>query len=1006
MFALIVHDPEKGVSRQLALRAERVTIGSAAGQSLVLRRPGVAGAHCALEPIEGGFKLVDQETEHGTLVNGSYIAQKRLEPGDRIELGGCVLVFERLARRRSGPGPTPAGARATSAGATRPAPAAAPAEASVAATASGSPAEAERPPRSRRRGSGGGLVKTALYTVASVAVIAGLSSVLPMFGPDAGAKEIVDDKLALARLRIEAGEYEAATKLFRDVERTEDGKYAPRVEPERAELERRLLERSQLGDALQEVRTSVGAPLDERLRRAKRLRDEASAYPTLEGGAILLVAELEAERRRRTQGIETPVDELTRMSDTFLEAKNFAGAVGVWAALGESDLATDAEVLAAATAEVEAAAAAEADRLLERAGEIAEREDWLGALIVLGDSELSSFRGTEAFGRLDRKAMEYEARLGPRDRRPPLPGRGEVASGPERPAPGRTAAETPSRPAPERPAEPSRPSADVGSGEVGDAVAVGDALFSGGDLPGALSAYGAAMSSRLGFADRQVLTRRIERANRAQWFLDTLRNQVEEDPARAGSLAVTTRTGDRSGKIVGVDGGGFTLADGSSIAPGELSSTSVHALAKLAKLTSEDRLNYAYFCMIDGDDSRVDQLLLKVAEDAALKNSVDSAIAFTRGMTDVPEWGFFRHEGEWLTFRERELARNLEAVHASVAKLDKRDDATHAEGLTELKALVPVAREEIVKLLYERRRATLAELVEQPELAAVDRIFEKRKELDARREAALGKIFDSDWYFYPYSPPECPPDKATLYPKRQQEVDALVDEVREVWGNEFQEPSGGVNLSKRFETLLSRLRAEQQLLVVADPDDFREEEQLAVFKLLPAGSKVTIRNLAVDADERVRLDRDVQVLAHNATAKSIALAQEREQVWITNCYRRMMGRQAVAWNDKLIKAARGHSDWMSRSGKFSHFNDEDPALRSPGDRIRAQGYVAGGAGENIARSGGARAAHDAWLHSSGHHRNILFPSHRELGVGNVGAYWTQNFAGGAEYSGNLVEFGN
>lgn len=983
MYALVIHDPEKGVSRQLALRTERVTIGSAAGQTLVLRRPGVAPFHCSFEPIDHGFKIVDQNTDHGTMVNGSHIAQKRLEPGDRIELGGCVLVFERLARRRSAPG---AGGTAASG----------PVAAPPASTADEGESSERPSARPRRRRGGAGLAKTALYTAAAVALLAGLSSIIPSMSPNASAKAAIEDKIALARLRLHAGEFEATTRLFREIEATEDGKHRDRISSERAELERTLLRRNQLVSELRALEAEVGTPPEDRLRRARGLEAESDGLPDVRDDAALLVASLEGEAREAAQGIETPVDELNRMSDSFLDARNFAGATSVWASLSESELATDAELLAGAVAEIEAAADAEAERLLERSDAIAERSDWLGALIVLDDSELNAFRGTEAYKRLDRRAMEYEANLGPREKRAPLPD-APVASG-------RTAAPEPPREEP-RPTKPPREDSP-GSGDVQDAVAMGDALFSGGDLAGALSAYGEAMSSRLGFGDRQLLTRRIERANRSQWFLDTLRNQIEAEPDRAGSLAVATRDGSRSGKITGVEGAGFTLAGGESVSPAELASSSVHALAKQVKLTSEDRLNYAYFCMIDGDDTRVDQLLMKASDDPSLKNSVDSAIAFTRGMADVPEWGFFRHENEWLTFRERELARNLEAVHASVAKLERKDDDSHGTGLDELKALVPVAREEIVRILYERRKSMLSELTQQPELAAIDRLLDARRAVDERRAAALEKIFDSDWYFYPYSPPECPPDKATLYPKRQQEVDALVAEVRKLWGNEFEEISGGVNLSSKFVRLLARLRAEQKLLVVADPDQFTEEKELAVFKLLPVAQKVTLRNIALDTDEREKLDRDIQVLAHNGSEKSVALPQEKEQIWITNCYRLMMGRQAVAFNDKLIKAARGHSEWMSRSGKFSHFNDEDPNLRSPGDRIKAQGYVAGGAGENIARVGGARASHDAWLHSSGHHRNILFPSHRELGVGNMGAYWTQNFAGGAEYSGNLTEFGN
>ena len=37
------------------------------------------------------------------------------------------------------------------------------------------------------------------------------------------------------------------------------------------------------------------------------------------------------------------------------------------------------------------------------------------------------------------------------------------------------------------------------------------------------------------------------------------------------------------------------------------------------------------------------------------------------------------------------------------------------------------------------------------------------------------------------------------------------------------------------------------------------------------------------------------------------------------------------------------------------------------------------------------AAHDSWVRSSGHHRNLLMTGWREMGSGNSGACWTQNF---------------
>jgi uncharacterized protein YkwD len=48
--------------------------------------------------------------------------------------------------------------------------------------------------------------------------------------------------------------------------------------------------------------------------------------------------------------------------------------------------------------------------------------------------------------------------------------------------------------------------------------------------------------------------------------------------------------------------------------------------------------------------------------------------------------------------------------------------------------------------------------------------------------------------------------------------------------------------------------------------------------------------------------------------------------------------------------------------------------------------------ENIHRgSGSPEGAHNGWVHSSGHHRNILQKLWTEMGTGQAGRYWTQNF---------------
>ena len=107
-----------------------------------------------------------------------------------------------------------------------------------------------------------------------------------------------------------------------------------------------------------------------------------------------------------------------------------------------------------------------------------------------------------------------------------------------------------------------------------------------------------------------------------------------------------------------------------------------------------------------------------------------------------------------------------------------------------------------------------------------------------------------------------------------------------------------------------------------------------------------------------------------------------------------MGRRALAWNPRLQAAAKGHSNWMSETGKFSHFNDEDPTRTTPGDRMGLEGYNAG-ISENLHQGGaGPEGAHYGWTQSSGHHRNLLMPGHREMASAVAGAYWTQNYGVG------------
>ena len=116
----------------------------------------------------------------------------------------------------------------------------------------------------------------------------------------------------------------------------------------------------------------------------------------------------------------------------------------------------------------------------------------------------------------------------------------------------------------------------------------------------------------------------------------------------------------------------------------------------------------------------------------------------------------------------------------------------------------------------------------------------------------------------------------------------------------------------------------------------------------------------------------------NAVPTKANLGKVRAAVLcLHNESRKAKGLRPLKLNDKLRRAAEGHSAYMVRASRFEH-----------GDlagRIRAVGYDAWTYGENIAWGTGrlatAREIHRSWMSSSGHKANILRPQFKEIGIG-------------------------
>lgn len=83
---------------QKELTSDITVIGRGSNADLRLDDTGVSRQHAEVRREGDDVVLVDLGSTNGTSVNGRHVERVRLTPGDRIELGRCVLVYERDER--------------------------------------------------------------------------------------------------------------------------------------------------------------------------------------------------------------------------------------------------------------------------------------------------------------------------------------------------------------------------------------------------------------------------------------------------------------------------------------------------------------------------------------------------------------------------------------------------------------------------------------------------------------------------------------------------------------------------------------------------------------------------------------------------------------------------------------------------------------------------------------------------------------------------------------------
>jgi hypothetical protein len=82
-------------NQTLNLTDEVTTIGSVAGNTVVLADPAVSRKHAGIRKVESNYELADLGSTNGVYVNGHKVPKKTLEPGDIIRVGNTEAVFKR-----------------------------------------------------------------------------------------------------------------------------------------------------------------------------------------------------------------------------------------------------------------------------------------------------------------------------------------------------------------------------------------------------------------------------------------------------------------------------------------------------------------------------------------------------------------------------------------------------------------------------------------------------------------------------------------------------------------------------------------------------------------------------------------------------------------------------------------------------------------------------------------------------------------------------------------------
>ncbi len=256
-------------------------------------------------------------------------------------------------------------------------------------------------------------------------------------------------------------------------------------------------------------------------------------------------------------------------------------------------------------------------------------------------------------------------------------------------------------------------------------------------------------------------------------------------------------------------------------------------------------------------------------------------------------------------------------------------------------------------------------------------------ELEKRRAAALAWIFDPASFKKGYG---------------IKEMLVRVGRVREIWN------APQVYLGKKVEGLAELLERAGEVDRYAGLAGVKPPAAL-VKEFSARIRKAAALEEAGVGKAQARWNREVTAW-NERDAPTSADGGEMLVMRLTNEYRIMMGMRALEVDERIVRAARKHSEEMEEMNYFSHVS---PVKAHAGfaQRLRLEGYP-GPLAENIALARDGKRAFHAWFLSAGHHRNMLLRKATAIGVGRSRGKggmirWTMNLGAGDSLRGRTFK---